>query len=89
MTRDGWKTVLRGSGMSLVASTVSRSIEPSFVLEHGNPTQLLRLEHAEVGPEQVKALRAFIATKLQVEICYCSLYDECQRMIFKDNEAAT
>lgn len=85
MTHEGWRVVLREGGMSTVAQTVSWSLEPGFVLETGNPFQLIGLKADDDDLEHLEALKQFVASKLRVEICYCSLYDECQRMTFTGN----
>jgi hypothetical protein len=83
MTRDGWTNVLRAGGMSVVAPTVTWDLEPGFVLETGSPIQLVRLADGDGDPEHLSALKQFVASNLRVEICYCSLHEECHRMTFR------
>jgi len=47
--------------------------------------QLVRLMDGDEDPDHLRALKDFVASKLRVEICYCSLYEECHRMTFKGN----
>jgi hypothetical protein len=84
MTHDGWQAVLRDGGMSLKAATISWRFEPGAVVDAHDPILLLRLDKGGTVDE-LKELKQFVQKDLRVELCYCSLYDECRRMIYADD----
>jgi hypothetical protein len=87
MTDEGWQAIMRDSGMSLKAGTISWRFEPGAVIDAHDPILVLRLDNGETVDE-LSALKQFVEADLRLELCYCSLYRECRRMTYAGDKSA-
>jgi hypothetical protein len=84
MNPEGWVNVLRDSGISVQTVPIRWSIETDFVIDAHQQFTLLRLPD-DTPPDVLRNVKHVVQTKLTVEICYCSLYNECQRMTYAND----
>lgn len=85
MNADGWQTILREGGVSRSAATISWRFERGAVVDPHDPILVLRLDNGGTADE-LRELTKFVRNDLRMEFCYCSLYEECRRMIYDDDK---
>lgn len=84
ISRNGWLEALRRGGISSKMSTITWSIEPGFVIDTDNPVVLIR-PSTSASVEDLSQLGTFVKSRLHADVWYCSLYEQCWRMTYRNN----